>query len=83
MSMIKRYMDDSVIVRDAAEWIAQMTDATERGMALTVLFQECGRMAQAYPKPEGAAKVLVDDVVEAFQAERECVEILVNLEMVA
>ncbi|MFF4815252.1 hypothetical protein ACFY2K_11750 [Kitasatospora sp. NPDC001309] len=68
--MIKRYIDDQAIVRETAEWIAEMPDDVERGTALTVLFEECGRMAEAYADPVGVAKLLVNGAVESYHSAR-------------
>ncbi|MFJ4093417.1 hypothetical protein ACIPYS_17705 [Kitasatospora sp. NPDC089913] len=70
MSMVKRYCQDAEAVEDKAVEIARIESARESLAALAVLFQECGRLAAEYPKPERVVGMLVEDVMDTWQAER-------------
>ncbi|MFJ2187853.1 hypothetical protein ACIOJE_07775 [Kitasatospora sp. NPDC087861] len=81
--MIKKFIEDTSVLRIAAVEIAGVEDDTERGIALTLLFEACGEIALTYARPAGVVGLLTDVVAMEFQGERQRLRVLVGLEVAA
>ncbi|MDH6705431.1 hypothetical protein P3T27_002141 [Kitasatospora sp. MAA19] len=77
--MIKTFIEDTGALRIAAVEIAGIKNDTERGIALSFLFEACGELALTYARPAGVVGRLTGVVAEEFQAERQRLRIRAEL----
>ncbi|GHF38730.1 hypothetical protein GCM10010218_19940 [Streptomyces mashuensis] len=70
MSLMKRYVEDSDLVRELAREAAQLLRATDRMRALDGAFTACGEAAGKYADPEAVLKRLVREAVFEYGAVR-------------
>lgn len=73
MSLIKRYVEDSEAVAERAAVIAWEPEFSERFEQLSLLFGDCGTMAQIYAEPRVVAGMLVRLAVSTYQQSRRSV----------
>lgn len=71
MSLMKRFELDTEELSERAAAVAQVEDDTARFIALRDVFQDCGARANSYASPMAVARLLVSEVVDIYQEERD------------